>query len=272
MLTHYVCKDDVLKPEILWALKVIESYFSYNSSQNIVDLLKLMLPHSKTVEKLSWFAKISLLNYPWTCTFSHDEFLKLISSKYVICFDEAFNEISEKGQMDIVIRFWDSYMNQVCSRYLSSSFMGHSTAEDIMNNFLEASSDMKLCNLVQVLMDGPNVNWSFLEQLSTFLHEYGTTMLFLGSCSLHVINGSLTTGHKAANSKVQVQLKSFFKLFKDSSARRADYIDFTGCNQFPKTFCSVRWIKNVEVCKRALKVFKHIKLYIYSQDSERSMC
>ena len=39
MLTHYVCKDDVLKTEILWALKVIESHFSYNSYRNIVDLL-----------------------------------------------------------------------------------------------------------------------------------------------------------------------------------------------------------------------------------------
>ena len=87
-------------------------------------------------------------------------------------------------------------------------------------------------------------------------------MLFLGSCGLHVINGSLTTGHKTANWKVQVQLKSFFKLFKDSPARRADYIDFTGCDQFPKKFCSVRWVENVEVCERALEVFKHIKLYI----------
>ena len=72
----------------------------------------------------------------------------------MLCFDEAFNEISKKEQMDIVIRFWDSSMNKVCS---------HSTAEDIMTNFLEVSSEMKLCNLVQVLMDGPNVNWSFLE-------------------------------------------------------------------------------------------------------------
>ena len=83
--------------------------------------------------------------------------------------------------------------------------MGHSTAEDIMNNFLEVSSEMKLCNLVQVSMDDPKINWSSLEQLSSDLHdEYGTTMLFLGSCGLHVINGSLTTGHKAANRKVQV--------------------------------------------------------------------
>ena len=87
----------------------------------------------------------------------HDELLKLISSRYVICFDEAFNEISKKGQMDIVIRFWDSSINKVSSQYLPLLFMGYSTVEDIMNNFLEASSDMKLCNLVQVLMDGPSV-------------------------------------------------------------------------------------------------------------------
>ena len=124
-------------------------------------------------------------------------------------------------------------MNKVCSRNLFSPFMGHSTAEDIMNNFLEVSSEMKLCNLLQVSMDGPKINWSFLEQLSSDLHdEYGTTMLFLGSCGLHVVNGSQTTGHKAANRKVQVQLKSFFKLFKDSPARQGDYINFTGCNQF----------------------------------------
>ena len=140
--------------------------------------------------------------------FFHDELLKLISSKYFICFDEAFNEISKKGQMDIVIRFFYSLVNKVCSQYLSMSFMGYSTAEDIMNNFLEAWSDMKLCNLVQVLMVGPNVNWSFLEQLSSDLHdEYDTAILFLGSCGLHVINGFLTAGHKAASWKVQVQLK-----------------------------------------------------------------
>ena len=144
--------------------------------------------------------------------------------------------------MDIVIRFWDSSRNKVCSQYLSSSFMHHSTAEDIMNNFLEALSKMKLCNLVQVLMDGPNVNQSFLELLSSYLHdEYATTMLFLGSCRLHVINGSLTTDHKADNWKVQVQPKSFFKLFKDSPARLADFIDFTDAISFQKSFFSVRW-------------------------------
>ena len=43
---------------------------------------------------------------------------------------------------------------------------------------------------------------------------------------------------------------------------RAAYIDFTGCNQFPKKFCSVRLVENVEVCEKMQEVFKHIKQYI----------
>ena len=69
MLTHYVCKDDVLKAEMLWVLKVIESHFSYNSTQKIVYLLKMILPDSKIGEIMSWFDKMRILNCPWTCTF-----------------------------------------------------------------------------------------------------------------------------------------------------------------------------------------------------------
>ena len=151
ILTPYVCKDDVLKAEILWALKVNESHFSYNSSRNIVDLLKMMIPDSKIVGKLCLGStKLAYLITHGLAPFFHDALPKLIPSKYVICFNEAFNEISKKGQINIIIRFWDSSMNKVCSRYLSSSFIGHSTAEDIINHFLEASSEIKLFNLVQV--------------------------------------------------------------------------------------------------------------------------
>lgn len=42
------------------------------------------------------------------------------------------------------IRFWGNTINQVCSRYLSSAFMGQSTAEDMeKENFLEVTSKMK---------------------------------------------------------------------------------------------------------------------------------
>ena len=82
MLSHYVCKDDVLKAEILWASKVIESHFSYNSSRNIVDLLKMMLPDSKIVEKCCLGStKLAYLITHRLASYFHDELLKLIPTK-----------------------------------------------------------------------------------------------------------------------------------------------------------------------------------------------
>ena len=81
-------------------------------------------------------------------------------SKFVICFDEAFNEIKK------------------------DYFVGHSTAEDIMENFFEASSKMEMMNHLQVLMDGPSVNWSFLEKLESFRwnHEVKILVWQLSQC------------------------------------------------------------------------------------------
>ena len=66
----------------------------------------MMLPDSKIVEKLCpGSTKLTYLITHGLAPFFHDELLKLVPSKSVIFFDEAFNEISKKGQMDIIIRF-----------------------------------------------------------------------------------------------------------------------------------------------------------------------
>ena len=112
-------------------------------------------------------------------------------------------------------------------------------------------------------MDEPNVTWSFLEKISGYLKlNRNSTMLCLGSCGLHVINGALQTGHKASKWNVQALFKSIYKLFKDSPPRCADYTALTESDIFPKKFCAVRWAENVEVCERALQVFQNIQFYI----------
>ena len=263
IMSAYVCKDDVLKTEILWPLKVIDSHFSYNLSKNIKELLKLMFPDSKIADKMTLGStKLSYLITHGLGPYFYDELMKLIDSPYVLCFDEAFNEISKKGQMDLVIRFWDSSVNQVTSRYLSSSFMGHSAPQDILEH-LEASNELKLCSLIQISTDEPNVNWSFLEKISAYLKlNRNSTILCLGSCSFHVINGALQTGHKASKWNVQALLKSIYKLFKGSPARRADYTALTESDIFPNKFCAARWAENLEACEQALQVFQNIQLYI----------
>ena len=58
--------------------------------------------------------------------------------------------------MNLFIKYFSNVTHQVTPRYLSSSFMGHSTAEAIMEN-LEALSEMKMANLLQVSVFGPRL-------------------------------------------------------------------------------------------------------------------
>ncbi|TKS67776.1 hypothetical protein D9C73_000900 [Collichthys lucidus] len=43
--------------------------------------------------------------------------------------------------------------------------MGHSTAEDLLENFKECTKDLNLRNMLSLSMDGPSVNWKWLENL-----------------------------------------------------------------------------------------------------------
>jgi len=167
----------------------------------------------------------------------------------VACFDEALNKVAQKGQMDIVIRFWDTATNQVSTRYLTSVFLGHATAKNLEEKFKEGLSGLNLDKLVQISMDGPSVNWKFLESFaaSTRPHSTDPQLFDLGSCGLHVVHGAFQTGHKAAGSAVNELLRSLHGVFKDSPARRADYTSLTGCDSFPKKFCQVRWLAG---CKK----------------------
>ena len=50
-----------------------------------------------------------------------------------------------------------------------------------------------------------------------------------------------------------------YTLFKDSPARRADYIALTVSTKFPKKFCQVQWVENAAVATRALEVLENVK-------------
>ena len=149
--------------------------------------------------------------------------------------------------MDIAIRFWNPKTNSVCARYFDSSFLGHATASDILESFKAALGDLPIGKLIQVSMDGPAVNWKFMESLSTFLDEDVSThkLLNLGSCGLYVIQGALQIGRKASRWDINASLHAMYTLFKDSHARRAEYIALTGSTEYPKKFCQVRWVGNL---------------------------
>ena len=51
---------------------------------------------------------------------------------FVLFLDESLNKYAQQQQMDLAVRFWDCVKNEVTSRYFTSAFLGHSTAEDML--------------------------------------------------------------------------------------------------------------------------------------------
>ena len=125
--------------------------------------------------------------------------------------------------MDICLRFLDIKVTKVTTRYYSSTFLGHATASNLFDSFTDTLGGSLLSKVLQVFMDGPNVNWKFFNMLNTALDEkFDTSILEIGCCGLHVVHGAFLTGHKAVGWNMNSVPRSFYKLFHNSPARRAD--------------------------------------------------
>ena len=156
--------------------------------------------------------------------------------------------------------------DKVHTRYLTSQFIGHAAADDLLQHFNSSTSDLRRSGLLQVSMDGPSVNWSFYDKLGK---EMKDGLLNIGSCGLHVIHGAFQTGARETGWGIDNLLSCPYYLFKDTSARRDDYVDVTGCTEFPLKFCKHRWVENGPVCSRILLLWRHLKLFVEACESKQ---
>ena len=69
---------------------------------------------------------------------------------YVLMFDESLNSVCQSKQMDIHIRSWNHDKHEVESRYYTSVFMGHGTAEDMLSHFRSGIEGIPLKKVYQV--------------------------------------------------------------------------------------------------------------------------
>ena len=95
--------------EIMWAIDVILSKYSYNLSANKMDLFCAMFPNSDIAKHFSCGkTKCSYL----VCFGTSPYFKELLEETvnevehYVALFDESYNAVSKKSQMDFHIRYW----------------------------------------------------------------------------------------------------------------------------------------------------------------------
>ncbi|KAJ8884224.1 hypothetical protein PR048_016081 [Dryococelus australis] len=89
-------------------------------------------------------------------------------------------------------------------------------------------------------------------------------MLHTGSCGLHILRGAFIHGSFSSIWDVERILSSLYYLFKDSPARREDYVKATDSRIFPLKFCAVRWVENSTVAVRAVDMWSHVLKYVKS--------
>lgn len=163
----FMAGKDVLTAEVLWALKCVSSNYSYNSCAEVGDILKMMFTDSNIAKQFT----LSPAKCAYLCCFGiaphfKDLLIKLVDKgRFTLLFDETLNKSTQSKQMDVFVRFWHPSLNQVCTRYINSIFMGHSTAKDLLDGIKTALADFNMGNIEQLSMDGPAVNWKVYENL-----------------------------------------------------------------------------------------------------------
>ena len=274
-LDNFIVKEHVFKAELIWALKKITSNFSLSSCEGISNCFKVMFPDSKIANEFQLGkTKCAYILHHGVAPFFEKLLLDEIklSNFYSVSFDESMNKVTQNEQMDIVITYWNNENNNVEVRYLTSIFLGHTKAADLLVGFEKATDVLNLTNMLHVSMDGPNVNWKFHDLLVAAREESGLPgILNVGSCGLHVVHGAFKTGAKATDWDLGKVLKALFVILHDTPARRSDYFDVTGSHVFPQMFCGTRWIEDGPVAERAIEIWDNImKLYVFWEKLPKS--
>ncbi|KAJ8677964.1 hypothetical protein QAD02_014195 [Eretmocerus hayati] len=266
-ITEYVNKEDVIDAEIYWALDHVSNKSSVRSACKSSDLFPKMFKDSQIAQKFQMQKdKLSYsITYGLGPYFRNElvEFLRLLDV-FNVAFDESLNKIAQKGQMDIMIRYFIG--DQVHTRYFSSTFLGHAKSVDLLKGFTAEFErhriDLEL--MTQLSMDGPNVNKKFRRELCEILSRSDDSpkLIDIGTCILHIVNNCYRKGHSEVDWKINEFLRALYYLFKDFPTRRADFIHFTLTKLFALKFCFIRWLENGKVMQRALAMIDPMKVYI----------
>ena len=166
-LDGFLVPEAAANAEIRWCLKNVVSSCSFRSCDGLVDPFKSMFPDSTIAEKLCLQKDkcAYFINYGIAPHFRSILMNNVKDSEfYAISFDENLNTVIQMGQMSLVVNFWDSVGNKVCTRYLSSTFIVHARQQDLLGHFISALDLLDLKKLLQVSMDGPNVTWAFFSE------------------------------------------------------------------------------------------------------------
>ena len=146
--------------------------------------------------------------------------------------------------------------------------MGHCTSDNLLNHFNSFMKDLNLDynHLIQVGMDGPNVNLSFEKKLRSIMETtYETSFLNFGSCFLHPVHTASRKGIKKLDFDVDEFFHDIHFFFKHSSAHREDYASLEETTEVAARYAlqhsETRWLSMEYVAVTIMQQWKCMKKY-----------
>ena len=147
-------------------------------------------------------------------------------------------------------------------RYYSSRFLGNVYLDTLQTQLFDCCAMLGLHGLLQVSMDGPNVNFKAMQLLNSQIDgEVGHRLFDAGSCGMHTIHNAFRSTYATTGWDVEQSFTSLYWLFKDSPVRCEDYISVTGLEVFPQKFSQTCWAENVGVAERLLEMWPFVQQY-----------
>ena len=109
---------------------------------------------------------------------------KLKTPLYTLSYEKRHYEITQESEMFVMVQYWDKEENKVKVPYVSPTFLGHSTAADLMDKHNKVIKHLYPEKLYQISMDGPALNEFKLYREENAFHS----ITDIGTCSLHTVH------------------------------------------------------------------------------------
>ena len=271
-LSEYGMSNIMLKKEVIWCLSASSAHLSNRQAECIAKSFPLIFEDSPIAQKFG-VGKDKLgymVNHGLFPHFKEKLYDDISSAEFIaVSFDEALNKVAQKTQMDVHVRYVNTKTGLTETRYLDSEFLLESKSSDLLRHFKNVLCEKtRMDKIVSVSMDGPAVNWAMLRELKLDIaveFPNGPQLIEFGSCALHVVHGSLKTGHASAKWDIVSYLRNSYYFFSGFPSRKAQFTKITGSTYFPPKFCQTRWCLNASASKSAQEIYPNMVKFVESK-------
>ena len=185
IVDHFLYNNEnTLNEEILWCLRMISSHESYNFCSDLSEVFKRIFFDSEIAAKFS----LSKPQSRYTLLYGiAPEFKRVLHYDvkslqfFTVSFDESLNTDLKICQIVVAVRLAET-------KYFYSQFLRRPTGQSLFDNLHESMGELEKNELLQLAMDGPNVNWNVLDLLDDKLvSDNFSKTLNISSCAQHTV-------------------------------------------------------------------------------------